>query len=367
MKIINKTVYPHYGVLKPIGVVIHNDDGSSLATPEHYLNWLPTHNPAVGFAHYYGNKDAMLRAMDTNAIAWHCGNSWGNANLLSYEVCQSHVLYGVSDAEFLLNEEAVFEQVAQDMKYYGLVPSRNTVFLHRALSSTSCPQRSWFLHVGRNAPDTEANRNKLIDYFVMKIKEHMNGKVTPSKPVAPQKPSTPTGGGVKVEPYNVKQVVDTDVLNVRASQNTKSTVVSQLKKGQVFNATRICRNGENVSGYTTWFEVNGRGWVSGALVSPAKGGTKPSTPAPKPQPQGNWIAEHATFIPNQTINVRTAPNTSAECVAQYHAGDSVVYNAKIVQGGYVWIRYTGGSGKQRYMAVRQVVNGQKQALWGTIK
>ena len=46
------------------------------------------------------------------------------------------------------------------------------------------------------------------------------------------------------------------MLNVRAAQNTSSRIVRTLPAGYQFNATRICRNGENVNGYTTWAEVD---------------------------------------------------------------------------------------------------------------
>lgn len=182
MEYINKNAYSPKGSLTPQGIVIHNDAGSINATAKSYVNSLPNHPAELGFAHYYIDRFTTYRAMDTFSIAWHCGNSWGNGNLLSYEVCQSGApsYSGVSDAEFLQNEEATFKQVAEDMKFYGLVPSRNTVFLHRALSATDCPWRSWQLHVGRNAPDTQANRNKLIDYFVSRIEYYINGGNTPS-------------------------------------------------------------------------------------------------------------------------------------------------------------------------------------------
>lgn len=125
-------------------------------------------------------------------MAWHCGNSWGNGNLLGYEACQS---MGASDAEFLANEEMTLKQMAEDFKFYGITPNRNTVYLHRALSSTSCPHRSWAIHVGYGAPDTEANRNKLVDHFVSRIKFYMgNASATPSAPKPTPAPTpAPTG------------------------------------------------------------------------------------------------------------------------------------------------------------------------------
>lgn len=46
---------------------------------------------------------------------------------------------------------------------------------------------------------------------------------------------------------------------MRAAQNTHSAIIRVLPQGYQFNATRICRNGESVNGYTTWAEVDGQG------------------------------------------------------------------------------------------------------------
>lgn len=126
--------------------------------------------------HYYVDRNLIYQAFDTNKKAWHCGQSWGNGNLLSYEVCQSggDGITGIGDTEFLKNEETVFKVVARDFKKYGITPSRSTIKLHRELSSTDCPWRSWQMHVGKNTADTTGNRQKLVDYFVDRVKAHMD-------------------------------------------------------------------------------------------------------------------------------------------------------------------------------------------------
>ena len=66
-------------------------------------------------------------------MAWHCANSYGNANYASWEVCQSE-----GDlTQFLRNEQAVLDDVAKYMKQWGLTPNHDTVKLHQELSSTS--------------------------------------------------------------------------------------------------------------------------------------------------------------------------------------------------------------------------------------
>ena len=85
MNITNAGVRGH----NPTGVVIHNDAGSNGANTNFYNGWLPTHNPENGFAHVYIASDGRLQASDFSNMAWHCGNSYGNANYASWEVCQS--------------------------------------------------------------------------------------------------------------------------------------------------------------------------------------------------------------------------------------------------------------------------------------
>ena len=128
----------------PTGVVIHNDAGSNGANTSFYNGWLPNHDPANGFAHVYVASDGRLQASDFSNMAWHCANSYGNANYASWEVCQSE-----GDlTQFLRNEQAVLDDVAKYMKQWGLTPNHDTVKLHQELSSTSCPRRSVEAHGG---------------------------------------------------------------------------------------------------------------------------------------------------------------------------------------------------------------------------
>lgn len=187
-----------------------------------------------------------------------------------------------------------------------------------------------------------------------------NSNSTSAKPA----PSAPAAYAVTA--HNVAQSVDVNGLNIRTAQNTSAKVIGQLNAGQTFNATRICKNGQNVNGYTTWFEVNGVGWVSGSYVTPVKSTVStPVVPTPAKPAETGWVAESATFYPNCTINVRSAASTGSSVVAQYQTGQSVTYDSYKVSGGYVWIHYVSYSGQDRYMAIR-TYSGSAGQLWGTI-
>lgn len=52
------------------------------------------------------------------------------------------------------------------------------------------------------------------------------------------------------------------------------------------------------------------------------------------------------------LNVRTSPSLSGQAVASYSKGETVTLDDWVtVADGYVWGRYTGGSGKTRYIAI----------------
>ena len=160
MNITNAGVRGH----NPTGVVIHNDAGSNGANAGFYNSWLPNHNPENGFAHVYIGNDGRLQASDFSNKAWHCANSYGNANYASWEVCQSEGDLN----QFLKNEQAVLDDVAKYMKQWGLTPSRDTVKLHQELSSTSCPRRSVEAHGGT----VESCRS----YFIAELNKRLTGQ-----------------------------------------------------------------------------------------------------------------------------------------------------------------------------------------------
>lgn len=187
------------------GVVIHNDYGSM--TPAQYLPWLyarennGTH--VNGWASVYANRNEVLWYHPTDYVEWHCGHQWANANLIGFEVCESYP-GRLSDKLFLENEEATLKVAADVMRSYSLPVNRNTVRLHNEFFGTSCPHRSWELHVGKGAKYTEANQNKMKDYFISRIKYYYNGG--------------------KLQAGNVQVINEKDVKNEVAKHTEKQAV-----------------------------------------------------------------------------------------------------------------------------------------------
>ena len=156
---INETLMENSGRLVGVEfVVIHNDAGSM--TPEQYIEWLRYREKSLGIAHYYCNRNTIVRVVDTYNIAYHTGDWWSNIRSIGYEVCES---MKVSDEEFLENEDITLMQATEDLLYYGLPITTDTVRLHHEFVPTSCPHRSLALHGGT----TESVKN----YFVIRMNE----------------------------------------------------------------------------------------------------------------------------------------------------------------------------------------------------
>ncbi len=156
---INETLMNNSGRLVGVEfVVIHNDAGSM--TPEQYIEWLRYREKSLGIAHYYCNRNTIVRVVDTYNIAYHTGDWWSNIRSIGYEVCES---MKVSDEEFIENEDMTLMQATEDLLYYGLPITTDTVRLHHEFVPTSCPHRSLTLHGGT----TESVK----EYFVNRMNE----------------------------------------------------------------------------------------------------------------------------------------------------------------------------------------------------
>lgn len=156
---INETLMENSGRLVGVEfVVIHNDAGSM--TPEQYIEWLRYREKSLGIAHYYCNRNTIVRVVDTYNIAYHTGDWWSNTRSIGYEVCES---MKVSGEEFIENEDITLMQATEDLLYYGLPITKETVRLHHEFVPTSCPHRSLALHGGT----TESVK----EYFVIRMNE----------------------------------------------------------------------------------------------------------------------------------------------------------------------------------------------------
>lgn len=92
--------------------------------------------------------------------------------------------------------------------------------------------------------------------------------------------------------------------------------------------------------------------MTGSGSAPSTGGGSSSSSSGGKEYAGTGFG--GTYRCNcSTLNVRSAPSTSASVVAQYKSGQTVVLDDwYTIADGFVWGRYTGAySGKKRYVAV----------------
>lgn len=77
-----------------------------------------------------------------------------------------------------------------------------------------------------------------------------------------------------------------------------------------------------------------------------------NTPAPAPANSNVTIIPRTYKVNVDVLNVRSAPSTSAQVVAQYHYGQTVnLSEGGVIADGYIWAHYIGGSGATRYVAL----------------
>ncbi|MGM7316858.1 N-acetylmuramoyl-L-alanine amidase [Enterococcus casseliflavus] len=262
-------------------------------------------------------------------------NGVGNHNSKTYHICV------VGNGSFTSEQEKSFDERARAaMQRFNLKPA--DVLGHNEFSgheTNSCPETNMAAVRSRLGPS--------------------GGSIPTPSPVP--KPT------YNVEPWNKRQTVSTDVLNVRAAQNTNSAIIKTLKRGQTFNATRITRNGESVNGFTTWFEVDGAGWVSGALVTEVSSN---NTAAAAP-PATVWHSRSGTVTVTAAAGINFRGTSSGDTITPTNLGiltllargQQVKYDRVLVQrNGHAFVRQprAGGYG---WLAIGPTKNGRVTSYW----
>lgn len=284
------------------------------------------------FTHVVGNGK-VIQTAPTNRGAWDVGGGWNAETYAAVELIESH-----KTKEEFMQDYRIYVGLLRDLaKQAGIPTTLDTGDLAGIKTHDYCTH-----HQPNNGSDHVDPYPYLAKWGISReqFKKDVESGSVSAKPTTPvQSKPTANTGGYKVEPYNVRQVTDT-ALRVRAAQNTHSAIIRVLPQGYQFNATRICRNGENVNGYTTWAEVDGQGWVSMAYTTPVK--AAPTAP--------QRVAASGSYRVKYTTNIRNAPSTSAGIVGTYAAGESFNYDSYIDTNGYRWYSYVSYSGQRRYVA-----------------
>lgn len=126
-------------------------------------------------------------------------------------------------------------------------------------------------------------------------------------------------------------------------------------------------NGAGMNHVAIVIKDNGNGTLSTMSQNPDKAGyvtlskngiigyfhpRTTNTPAPTPSNNNVAIIPRTYKVNVDVLNVRSAPSTSAQVVAQYHYGQTVnLAEGGVIADGYIWAHYLGGSGATRYVAL----------------
>lgn len=126
-------------------------------------------------------------------------------------------------------------------------------------------------------------------------------------------------------------------------------------------------NGNGMNHVAIVVQDNGNGTLSTMSQNPNKAGyvtlnkaeiigyfhpRTTNTTAPAPATESVTIIPRTYKVNVDILNVRSAPSTSAQVVAQYHYGQTVnLAEGGVIADGYIWAHYAGGSGTTRYIAL----------------
>jgi N-acetyl-anhydromuramyl-L-alanine amidase AmpD len=239
----NFTAGRPYGIQN---IVVHHMGG--ILTAQGCANVLNSRGVS---AHYGIGSDGVVgKYVDEGNRAWHAGDgvgvgSKGNDRGIGIETSNDSGApnWHVGDTQFNLLVELITDIAARN----HLLPLKVGVnlFGHRDLRATECPGPSLYPRL-------------------QEIADKVNGGATPQpQPVPP----APTGDPIAAPEYKVVNTVlkTTANLRIRAAQTTQATQVGLLANGTKITVTKQS-HGESINNNPDWFEVNGKGWVSGAYL-----------------------------------------------------------------------------------------------------
>lgn len=282
-----------------------------------------------------GYDGDIAMSVDEDDRAWTSSSGWNDRQAITIE-CANNSDSSLPDATY----QALVKLCADVCQRYGIEPSydgtQNATFTeHRMFASTDCPG-AW-LH---------AHMSQLVE----DVKRVMAGGAVPgggstggSSGSATGKEGTGFGGAYRCT---------VAALNVRTAPSLSAGTVASYSKGQTVNLDDwYCIADGYVWGRYTGASGNKR-YVA---VGKPTGGYDPGDYLVR---EGTASAETSltagTYrIAVDALRVRAGAGTGYACVATYSKGQTVALDGTFAtSGGYVWGRYTGGSGYKRWIAVQ---------------
>lgn len=298
-------------------------------------------------AHYFIDDGSIYEyANPASWSTWHCGDGGGkygitNANSIGIEVCingnQPYTSAEIDRATWL---------VQKLMKQFGIPANR--VVRHYDASRKACP----YYYTPSGAGGTAAWNT---------LRAQLTGGTVSggSSSSSGSSGSSSSGSSHSGTGFGGTYTCMVSALNIRTSPSTSGTVVGQYKKDQTVVLDDWYKSADGyIWGRYTAYSGNVRyvavGRATGKVENDdylvKKSASSSTSSTSSSSSSSNFGGTYRCNV--SALNVRTSPSTSAPVVATYHKGQTVVLdNWHKVSGGYVWGRYTGGSGKKRYVAV----------------
>lgn len=132
-----------------------------------------------------------------------------------------------------------------------------------------------------------------------------------------------------------QQFRTTAALNIRSDASTSASITDSLASNATFQAV-ASKTGTSVNGNTTWYRINGRGWVSGAYVTAVNNNTSNN--------QETAISQQ--FRTTAVLNVRADASTSARITGSLARSATIQATARktgtSVNGNTTWYRINNG-------------------------
>lgn len=248
-----------------------------------------------------GNDNRIVLVVDENNRSWCTSSAWCDNRAVTIEVsnCQNGGNWLVSDRVLNTLIDLVTDICRRNkIKNCTYTGGKDGVLqMHKWYAQTSCPGP----YLGSKFP-----------YIAQEVNKRLRGEKT-----------TSTSSNL----YRVRKTWEDSKSQKGAFKNLNSAIDLAKKNGyKVFDN----------KGVQVYPEV--------------KKASTSSSASPKFIKYENW-----TGVTQAVCNVRTAPSTSAEIVAQYPVGKEINYDQVWEGDGYRWISYIGASsGQRRYVACRRL-------------
>lgn len=192
-----------------------------------------------------------------------------------------------------------------------------------------------------------------------------------------------TGGGTITQPsgsgifkqYGRFTITYGSGMNVRSAASSTAPIVASYNNGQSFSYDqKLEADGYLWASYVSYsgprryvaIERLSDGFKFGndsnnfAFQGSSQSGSTSGTGAPTTTTSDSGpIDQSGRFtITVTSLRIHNTPDVSSATVAYYNNGQSVTYDQKLEKGGYLWISYMSYSGVRRYIAIKNLTNGQ---------